>query len=346
MLATAMMGVPRIAKGWLKDARARLLLGVGISVTLGWLSVRGIEWDLVLDRFETFPIQWFVYSLLLMLAASVVRALRWRALFVERGPGLVRLLLVQNAGIGLNNLAPVRVVSEGAQYALLTMRYGVRGGVAVATIAMERVLDLAVTATLLMAGLTLLPDMGDFLPYVVGAFVVAVLTLAALPAVVWLAGRPLLRRVPVFVSAAHSMMDMARVRSTLAYATAYTLAYWVLIGLCAWVLAHGMGVGLSPFSATLAILGTIYFSTSVPALPAAAGTFEFAVVYVLKAFGVSQALAFSYAVMVHAVLFLPPMVVAVLLFSSIGLGAIRRRDSIRPPNEVGAVLDGRGGESR
>ena len=133
-------------------------------------------------------------------------------LFVRQKPPLTRLFLIQNAGIGLNNAVPVRVVSEGAQFALPTLRYRVKGGVALGTLGMERILDLVVTA--------------------------------------------------------------------------------------------------------------------------AAGTFAFAIVYVLKAFGVSQALAFSYAVVIHAVLFLPPIVIAILVFSSIGLKPLTNRGGARPAEEI------------
>ncbi len=96
------------------------------------------------------------------------------------------------------------------------------------------------------------------------------------------------------------------------------------MGLCAWILAFGMDLGISPFIATLAILGTIYLATSLPTLPASIGTFEFGMVYVLKFFDVEQAQAFSYAVVIHAILFLPPIVVALLVLPSFRLSSFRQ----------------------
>ena len=103
-----------------------------------------------------------------------------------------------------------------------------------------------------------------------------------------------------------------------------TLAHWLLLGLAVWVLAFGMDLGISPVVATLTILGTLYFTTSVPSLPAGLGTFEFAVVYVLKLFDVDHASAFSFAIVIHAVVFLPPIIVALALFSSFGLNPLKR----------------------
>ena len=217
----------RFAKRGLWDTQARLLLGVAVSLALGWLSVRGMEWGLVVDQFRTFPVGW--------------------------------------------------------------------------------------------------------------AFVVAVASVLAVPLLIWVSRKSLLSRIPLLVSTAVFMSDLARAKFSLGYALLMTLVHWLLVGVCAWVLAYGMGLGISAFVATLANLGTIYFTNALPALPAAVGTFEFAIVYVLKFFGVPHALAFSYGVVIHAVLFLPPIVVAMAVFSSIGVRPLRQGDSMRSLDESRAV---------
>ena len=333
----ALEGWARVLKGWLWDTRARYLLGIAFSLGMGWLAIRGMDWGLVADQLRDFPFGWAVASVAIFVLASVIRAYRWQVLFVDGKVPVMRLFLVQNVGIGLNNMLPVRVVSEGAQFALLTLRYGVRGGTVLATMVMERILDMVVTASLLMAGLTLLPDRGNFLMYVVGAFVFAMGSVVAVPVLVWAGRRTALSRIPLLVSTATYMRGMTRAKVTLSYSFLLTLAHWLLVGICAWVLAHGMGLEISPFVATLAILGTLYFATALPALPAAAGTFEFAVVYVLRTFDVPHASAFSYALVVHAVIFLPPIIVTIVLISSIGLRPLRQGVPTGPMEEGGAV---------
>ena len=114
-------------------------------MVLGWLTINGLDWDLVADQFRHLPIAWALVSLSLMVTANVVKAYRWQRLFVGHPMPLRHLFLVQNVGIGINNLVPFRVVSEGIQYALLTLRYGVKSGVAIAALTTERILDLIVT---------------------------------------------------------------------------------------------------------------------------------------------------------------------------------------------------------
>ena len=315
----------RVLKRWLWDTHVRLVIGVTASLLLGWLAVRGMDWGLVSHQFHEFSAGWALASLVIVVLASVFRAYRWYVLFVGERVPFTRLFVVQNAGVGLNNLAPFRMVSEGAQLALLTLRYRVPGGVALATLGMERILDMLVTSSVLMVGLIVFPSTGKFTMFVVGAFVFALGSVFVIPLVIWLGGRPLVNRVPVLASTAACLVEMRRARYRVAYSSLLTLVHWALLGFACWVLAHGMGLDISPFVATLAILGTLYFATAVPGLPAAVGTFEFAVVYVLRFFDVPQELAFSYGLVIHAVVFLPPIVVALVFFPALGFGPIRRR---------------------
>ena len=84
-----------------------------------------------------------------------------------------------------------------------------------------------------------------------------------------------------------------------------------------------MDLGISPFMATVAIISTIYVATSIPSLPAALGTFEFAIVYMLKLFGVQQDVAFSYALIMHVFLFLPPILITLGSLPLIGTRGIK-----------------------
>ncbi len=330
---------------WSVRPKVRLVLGLAVGLGLGLLLTRGMEWTKVAREFQGIPFQYALASLAFFLAITVLRAYRWQVLFIRQKVPLTRLLLVQNAGIGLNNLIPFRVISEATQFSMLKLRYGMGGGEALATLAMERLLDLVITALLLMAGLTLISSKAVFLPYVVGAFVVAVAAVLLVPALVWASRSSFLRRVPLLVSVAVSMVALAKHKRALPLAFLWTLVYWLGVGLTGWILAYGMGLGISPFVATLAILGTLYFATSLPGLPLAAGTFEFAIVYVLKFFDVVQEQAFSYGVVIHAVLFLPPTIVAFVVFPGLIMRFVKRPIA-SAAQEDGKVLVADAQESR
>jgi uncharacterized membrane protein YbhN (UPF0104 family) len=79
-------------------------------------------------------------------------------------------------------------------------------------------------------------------------------------------------------------------------------------------------------------MGTIFFATAVPAAPSALGTFEWAVVYVLEFFDIDRSAGFGYAVVIHAVFFLPPTIIAAVFLPREGIltmRGLRRRATAR-----------------
>lgn len=312
----------------------QVAIGVVFSLGLGWLAIRGIKWSLVGQSFQDFSWMYAIMALGLFLLSLVLRAYRWQVLFVTERVSLVRLFLVQNTGIGLNNLSPVRVVSEPSQFAMLTLRYKVRGGVAAATLGMERVLDLVASTAVFATGLLFIPARGTFLPYVLVAFVLSSVAVI-LFFLLGVASRKTFTGRLAFVNGfLQSVARLNRARRLLAYSLFLSVVYWFAVGVCAWLLAEGMGLGISPLISTLAIMSTLYFATVVPAMPGAVGTFEFAIVYFLGQFyGVGQAMAFSYALAVHALLFLPPTVIAILVVATIGLTPRKGRQRSLPKAE-------------
>ena len=54
----------------------RLLIGIGLSFGLGWFSVRGLDWGLVLDNLSNVSVPLIVLALSVFMAAAVLRAAR------------------------------------------------------------------------------------------------------------------------------------------------------------------------------------------------------------------------------------------------------------------------------
>jgi hypothetical protein len=319
-----LIGLLKLARRWLWSTPGRLLLGVVFSLGLGWLAIRGMDWQMVGRQFQDFPIYYAIASLAFFVLVCLLRAYRWKVLFMKERVPLLRLYIVQNAGIGLNNVSPVRVVSEAAQFAILTLRYKMKGGLALATLGMERVLDFVATTLLLLALMVLIPRRETFLPYLAAASIITLGAVGMVRVIAWSSGRQFVRRTPFLLSFATWVAALERARGTLAYSLFLTLLYWVLVGLCAWILAYGMELGVSPMVVILAMLGSLFFATALPGLPGAVGNFEFAIVYVLGFFGVARAEAFSFAVVLHAILFLPPLAFAIAFLMTTGFTLARR----------------------
>ena len=306
----------------------RIAAGIAISVGLGWLAARGLDWSLVLDAFRNVSILMIIFAVAVFMAASYLRALRWRALFVNGEVSTNRLFMVQNVGIGLNNLVPIRIASEAAQLAILSMKDRVRPSVALATLGMERVLDVVASALILAIAFLFIPEISEYGVYVWGALGLAVLCIALVRILAWSGNRiSWTRRFPTLLSFAKAVRDLERERTRLAVSFAMSVIYWLLVGVTAWIISISFQLSITPITATMVIMATIFFATAIPAAPSAIGSFEFAVVYLLGLFGVRHEPAFGFAVITHAVFFLPPTLMAVLFLPREGIGSFSKLKS-------------------
>ncbi len=92
-----------------------------MSASLGTSVARDVEWDSLSSAFSDFPIAYGFLSLAVFSAASAMRAYRWQVLFIGDKVPLRQLLLVQNVGIGLNSVSPIRIISEATKFLMHTL---------------------------------------------------------------------------------------------------------------------------------------------------------------------------------------------------------------------------------
>jgi uncharacterized membrane protein YbhN (UPF0104 family) len=303
-------------RNFLLQPKLKMVLGLIVSTGIGLAMARDMDWSSVSSAFGDFPVRWALISLAVFSAATAMRAYRWQVLFIGDKVPIHRLLLVQNVGIGLNSVSPLRIISEATQFLMLTLRYRVRGEEVAATLGIQRVLDFVIAAILLIVGLMVLPSFKGFTPYVIGAALIAVFSVLAVPVVIWLGSRPGLTHLQLLASTSASLRELAGARARLTWSFLLTLGYWILLGLSAWVLAHGMRIDISLLVATLLVIGTLTFVALVPSLPASIGTFELAVFYLLTTIGVGDGDALGFALVIHVILFMPPILIAIMVFAT------------------------------
>ena len=307
----------------------RIAVGIVVSAGLGWLAARGLDWGQMAEAFGSVSVPLVLLAVVVFMAASCLRAARWKVLFVSDDLPINRLFVIQNVGIGLNNVMPVRVASEVSQLAILSLKDGIRPSVALATLGMERVLDVVASTLILAIAFFMVPEMAEFAPYVWGALGLSVICIALVRLLAWgNTGIPWIERVPGLTAFTTAVRDLERHPMRLIVSMTMSIGYWLTVGLTAWILASAIDLPITVTTATLVIMGTIFFATAVPAAPAAIGTFEFAVVYVLEFFGVSRESGFGFAVITHVVFFLPPTLMAAIFLPREGLGSFSRLRSL------------------
>ena len=313
--------------------------GAVLSVLLGWLMIRGLDWGDFAENVRTFPVHLFALALAAFLLGIVFRAWRWHVLFVGERISLLRLFLIQNAGIGLNNLSPIRVVSEPLQLALVSRRGGVSAATALATLAMEHLMDIFVTAALLGLGVVLLPELRGFSIQLAGAVILAIVSLLVFLLIARGMGAiPGTRRVAFLQRAVTAAKTLRDSPLRLFLSLLGTLAHWTLLGLSGWIIARGLDIEVDVAVVVVLFMGSIFFVSAVPSLPGGAITFEAAVVYTLGLFGIQGEPALVFALMMHVIMFVPSTLIAVMVLPREGIKMFGRKDPTAVVDQSGRQL--------
>ncbi|GBD11731.1 hypothetical protein HRbin23_01406 [bacterium HR23] len=331
-LPLARRAVQRIAV-W-QQRHPHLVLGafgvVGglVGAWLGWQAVQGVSWRATAQALAGFAPWYGVGAVACFLANNFLRASAWYLLFPARPPSVWRLFLVENTGIGVNNLLPMRWFSEAVQFAILRVRDRVPEGVALATLGMTRVLDFQANFVLLAVFFPLVPAVREHIalgPVLGLAFFLAFGSTLGLHLLGWAYLHwAWFRRVPLLASVGQGVLALEARPRRLALALALTVGQWVALGGAGWFLAQGVGIEISPAGAVALVILVTFASTSVPGLLGGLGVFEFASVGVLVTFfGVEKSRALSCGLLMHALWWLPPVLIALFMLPLEGWSALQ-----------------------
>lgn len=296
------------------------LAGIALGAALGWSAIQGADWKAVRESIGGIAAWVLPVAFALNFASIWLRAMRWRYTWVSHDVPTLRLLLVENAALGINNVSPLRVWDEFASLAMLVIRDKLPPGAVVATLIMTRAQDLGFTLSFVGAGILMAPELREFGPPIAGvssaSFLALIISLNLRRVVEWV---PVLKRIPGITTFGEAVTALWSRKRRLSLTFGLTTAYWLLLGPLAFVIGRGLGIELSLFQFTLVALGSIFFATATPGLPGAVGTFEFATVRLLSVWDIPQDAAISFAVLLHVVLFLPPVLIAMFVLPREGM---------------------------
>jgi uncharacterized protein (TIRG00374 family) len=316
-------------------------IGLAVTVAFSFLAVRGVHFGDVWESLRTSDYWWLVPSLAVFAIGIFIRIVRWRFLFEpDTRPSLGGCSAALLVCYLLNNVLPLRA-GELGRIVVLKQREGISRVETAGTIVVERVFDVLALLLVLFVILPWLPHVSWLTAAGVLAIVLgAGLTAAVIALAVW-GERPLrflsrpLGWLP-FVSveradwaARNLSRGLAGLRRPRLAGAAFvlTVVSWVVIAFSWWLLMQGFGLGVSPLAALLVVVAS-NLALILPASPAGLGVFEAAVVLALGAYGVSNSVALSYALVLHAVNFLPFVVVGAIILQRHVAGV--RRDGVAP----------------
>lgn len=300
--------------------------GILVSAAFAYLAVRHVRWGDVWQGLRTSNYEWLIPALVMLAVTVYVKAMRWRYLFAPETrpatPAVVDAVLV---GYFVNNVLPARA-GEAARVLALRQRAGTSPAEAAATVVVERLYDVLVLLVLLFVSVPWLPHVTWLHAAVVLALVIATgLAAAVVVLAIWgvrpvhIALRPL-ERLPFFSSQriGHVGENLARglaaIRQARLALTAFFLTAlgWLTLATSTWFVMRSFGLGLSLVAALLVVIAT-NLAQILPSSPSAVGVFEAATLVALRAYDVSDSEALSFALVLHAVNFIPFVVIGPFL---------------------------------
>jgi hypothetical protein len=304
----------------------RFGVSFGISFVLLVLLVRSVDASSLGAALAAADWRLIVPAIVLYFIGAWLRSARWGLLLPEHSvstPTLFRVLVV---GFTVNNLLPVRM-GEVARAYLLARWCRIPYGATLASLVVERILDGLSLAALLLIALRFVPAPGYLVAasiLVAGVFLAGAVLLilaawrnSAIVTVAEFLSRPLPHRAQdLALKLARSFargLSLVRGRGRLVRLVVLSLVAWCFeLGLFL-VLMPSFGI---PASVPLALLvgSASNFATLVPSSPGYVGTFDGALIAVLRdTAGIAAAPATAYAIVVHATLFLPVVVLGTLV---------------------------------
>ena len=290
----------------------KLIIGILLSILLIYLSVRGIDFQAVMDGFQKIDYLYIYPTAFLIVAMQVIRSVRWGILLspLEKvGPWA--LFSVTNVGFMAVVAIPARL-GELARPYLITKKSNIKMSSALGTIFIERIFD-SLTVFAIFAVILFLMPLPPWLVRSSMLFISLTLVIIALmflllfkrdacmkslnPIICRLPGR----FAPKINSLIHHFIDGFQIMKDLKRLVAVALLsalFWFCDILSIYLMFGAFHLQLPPLAACV-LLVILMIGIAIPAGPGFVGNWHFFCILGLALFGIPKADALSFAIIYH-----------------------------------------------
>jgi glycosyltransferase 2 family protein len=306
--------------------RWQFWLGVAISALFIWLALRGLTLDQFRGVVSDANYWWLLPGIAVYFVAVWVRAWRWHYLLrpIKVVPTREVFPLTVIGYLG-NNIYPARA-GEVLRAVLLKRHHGISISASLATIIVERIFDGVVMLGFVFVNLPELAKLTYSSGFVgniqqlaiigAGVFALALgafLLAAMFPSTSIRLGEALIQRLlpgrwrDTAARLMHKFLDgLAALRSPIGIFMVFmtSIVIWLLETGKYWFVMHAFNFSVS-FFALMLMNGIVNLATTIPSAPGYIGTFDAPGIAVLVAYGVDQATAAGYTLVLHVALWLP-----------------------------------------
>lgn len=302
---------------------ARLGLGLGLASLFAWMLVRQVQLADLRNAFAGVDQRWIAAALFSFIVGYAFRIQRWRLMLKVARPDLRWTDCIGPfvSSFAMNNVLPFRAGDVWRTFAY-NRQLGVTSGIVVATMFVERLLDLLMVLVLFGIALALfglranqLVGIGGAMLILVGAISVMVLLFPSMfspfiHVIARLIGRlsPSLGvKLQEEIGKSMTLLsEMAKGGNMLSLLLWSMLAWLAEAGVFGFA-ALGIQLLTVPSASWLALpIGTL--ATLIPSTPGYVGTFDYFTVQAMTILGNDHPAAIAYALLVHALLWFPPTI--------------------------------------
>ena len=312
-----------------------------MSAAALFLAIRGVDLGEVghaLKSASLFPV---AAGGVLLLAVYPLNALRWRLIARELGPpgpGVMTELVL--AGAAANNAFPGRLGEPARALGLarLTRRPFLQ---AFGPVVVDRIADVVVACLCLAASVGAVAHPAWVTWIGAGGTIAALLGIAAIIVAIRVSNSDVdvpksrLRRQLLLLAAGSRGLRSVRV---IGGVVTFTLIAWMAWAIGAWLVARSLGINLSA-SAVVFTFAALALGSAIPSAPGFVGTYHWIAANSLQLVDVSAERSVAFAVLLHALWFVPTTVFGLVAMMRVGLGfsEVRRVRTTVPDAEPARV---------
>ena len=300
-----------------------LLLGLVVSAILLWLAVRNADFGEVRSVLARADIGFVALAIASLAVFYAGQALRWSAIARTPQVSPVRFGEMVVSGVAVNNVLPGRI-GDLLRARWLQVAARIPGGRALATVFVDRAFDVFALVAFLAISLVFVSSAEWLLRMAVGGLILfGAIALILIVSRAYTrrrardrrAERSFLRRIARdLIEGLAEPLGMSR---TLTLA-GLSLATWAMWGLAASFVARAVGIELSVVEAIF-LTAVINLGVAIPSSPGFIGTYQWLGVTALSHFDVATEQALAFAILMHAVWYVPTTVVGGALLVRRGL---------------------------
>lgn len=320
-------------------------LGLLVSVIFIALALPGLNLAHFWQTLREANYWWILPGVAVYFVGVFLRTQRWRSMLNHIAPiPTSQLFPIVVIGYMGNNVYPARAGEVLRSY-VLRRNTGVAMSASLATVVLERLFDGLVMLLFVFATLPFAPLPAEYRVLVIAASLLFGLALAAF---MLLAARPAqMGRLYAFAvdrlaptalrPKIHGLFDrfivgLQSLRSPREMATILltSILIWLVETLKYWFVMHAFDFSVS-FPVLMLLTAVVNLTTTIPSTPGYVGTFHLPGIAILTRFGVDQAIATGYMVVLHAALWLPITLLGAfyMLRQSIGWSDMARAAQIK-----------------